>query len=628
MMLKRLIIFKLAVLAVAMVSLRVSQAQSLTKPERDDNRRPIPIRISSYEDDPFVRESLVRRMAASRFELGADGRPILSNNLVEIEGEDFIYRRDPNTGLYVKFAWNPWPKQGTSNLYGDFRFQDEERFPLFKQERDAEGKIILKDGLQVWTPNDLHLGMTTAFDAANAARDAAEFWSGRNLAWGNNGLLEIEPHTFIDFNAFYSPSARFLFFGVVPYRLKGETNIKIFETATSWDMVAHESGHALHATLKPNVDHADPGFKTWGESFGDQTAMWASLRNRDRVMKLLAETNGNLNQSNSLSRLCEAFAALIGSGAGIRDAFHDKKVSDTTEEVHNHSEVFTGATYKIFLTVYSRLKNEQGAREAEALTTAGEIMGVFLTRAADYTPENRMTLEDVAKAYLKVDKEFFGGCFHDMLVDEFIRREIFDAGSAPEWIAHEAALPYLHLSRRPSDDEIDALIQANLDALGIGPDFGLRLQSVIRENPLRRAISFGQTIVRVQLTQGRGDGATPLNNHGILVFRKDGALADYHEPIPPARLDSLAPQIYSQAQAMAMMGVAKQLSLDGHGAPLSIVRRPDGQLTVEASVMRGEGLNTYMEVFTLDNPRGERREIMIPPVPPDKRIVIPKDIIN
>ena len=30
-----------------------------------------------------------------------------------------------------------------------------------------------------------------------------------------------------------------------------------------------------------------------------------------------------------------------------------------------------------------------------------------------------MTLEDVAKAYLKVDKEFFGGRYHAMLVDEF-----------------------------------------------------------------------------------------------------------------------------------------------------------------------------------------------------------------
>ena len=348
-----------------------------------------------------------------------------------------------------------------------------------------------------------------------------------------------------------------LFFGVVPYRLKGETDVKMFETATSWDMVAHESGHAVHNTLKPNVDQTDPGFNTWGESFGDQTAMWASLRNPDRVMRLLTETQGDLNQSNSLTRIGEAFAALVGTGTGIRDTFNDKKVSDTSDEVHERSEVFSGAAYKIFLTVYSRLASERGIGRAEALTKAGEIMGSFLARSTDYTPENKMTLEDVAKAYLKVDKEFFGGQYHAMLVDEFIRREIFDANSADEWMAHESATPYLRLPRRPTDHEVEALIQSNLDTLGIGPDFGLKLQSVTREHLFRKAVGSGQTIARVQLTQGRGDGAAPLENHGILVFRRDGALADYHSPMPSAERASLQPKVFSQAHAMTVIGRAK-----------------------------------------------------------------------
>src|SRR5215468_2177279 len=174
-MLKRLIICQLMILATALMSLPVSQAQTLTISDRGPDKRPTPnpgpMWISSYEDDPFVMESLVERMAPSRFDLGEDGRPVLSNNLVRIENESKIYRKDAN-GDFQPFAWNPWPQVGTSNVYGDFRFQDEERFPLFKQERDSDGKIILKDGLQVWTPNDLHLGMTTAFNATNAAREA------------------------------------------------------------------------------------------------------------------------------------------------------------------------------------------------------------------------------------------------------------------------------------------------------------------------------------------------------------------------------------------------------------------------------------------------------------------------
>jgi hypothetical protein len=586
------------------------------------------MRISSYEDDPFVRESDFMRMDPARFGLGEDGRPTLSGSRVTLSEESKIYRRDPSTGQFKPFAWNPWPQEPKSNMSGDFRFPDEERFPLHRVERGPDGKIILKDGLQVWSPNDRRLGSTTTFEAANAVKDAAEFWAGRDIAWGVNGLLDIEPHAFIDFNAFYSANTRTLHFGVVPYRLPGQTEIKIFETATSWEMVAHESGHAVQDTLKPNRDRADQRFGAWAESFADQTAMWTSLRNRNRVSRLLAETNGDLNQSNSLTRLVEAFAALTDNGTGIRDAFNDLKVSDTTDEIHDRSRVLTGAVYKLFLTVYSGLINEQGMEPQEALGNAGEMMGIFLTRATDYTPENRVTLEDVAKAYLKVDKESFGSRYHVMLVDEFIRRELFDADSLNKWFAHEAAMPFLYISRRASNEEVEALIQANLDSLGIGPDFGLKLQSVTRENPFGRRINFGQTVVRVQLTQGRGDGATPLDNHGILVFRANGTLADYHPPLPPGKGAQLLPDAFTQARAMTMLAQASQLSLDGHGAPLSLVRKPNGQLTVEVRVMRGEGLNVYMEVFSLDNPRGERREIIIPPVPPDSRIPIPDDILN
>jgi hypothetical protein len=77
-----------------------------------------------------------------------------------------------------------------------------------------------------------------------------------------------------------------------------------------------------------------------------------------------------------------------------------------------------------------------------------------------------------------------------------------------------------------------------------------------------------------------------------------------------------------------MIGQANQLRIAQSGALLAIVRRPDGLLTVEARIMRGAGLKPYMEVFTLDNPLGERREIVIPTLPPDKRIRISRDLLK
>jgi hypothetical protein len=173
---------------------------------------------------------------------------------------------------------------------------------------------------------------------------------------------------------------------------------------------------------------------------------------------------------------------------------------------------------------------------------------------------------------------------------------------------------------------VERLVQANQDRLGIGPDFGLKLQSVTRLNHFRRALVPAQSLVRVQLTRGRGEGATPLDNHGILVFRADGMLADYHAPLSPAYGASLLPEAFAEAQAA--ISQANRLDLNEHGAPLSIVRKPDGQLSVEARVMRGEGLNAWMEVFTLDNPQGERREILISPIPPAKRLRISDDLLK
>jgi hypothetical protein len=205
-------------------------------------------------------------------------------------------------------------------------------------------------------------------------------------------------------------------------------------------------------------------------------------------------------------------------------------------------------------------------------------------------------------------------------------------------MAHEAAVPQLRLPhhdskywwlrRRPSDQEVERLLQANLDQLGIGPDFGLKLQGITYPSLPGPGAGLYQTVVRVQLTMGRGEDAKPLDNHGILIFRENGMLADYHAPLPSDNNTSLLPDAFSQARALTLIGQANQLRLDQLGAPLSIVRGPQGRLTVEARVIRGEGVNAYMEVFTPDNPRGERREILISPLPPDKRIPIPNDILK
>ena len=598
---KRLILFNVTMLAVVLASLPISRARMFAEGDRT-------IRISSYQDDPFVEGSSFERIDGTGLDMGDGERPMLANAQLKIVDESVVYRQESDNTDYLPFATNPWPHP-MSNEKGNFKFPQEERFPLHLIERGADGKPILnEEGLQIWKPRDLHLGMTTIFDAATAAKEAAEDWSGRNIAWGDDGFLEINSHAFIDFNAFFSPTAKMLFFGVVPYRLPGQTEIKMFEMGTSWEVVAHESGHALQGALKPNRIWTDLGYRTWSESFGDQLEMWASLRDSRRCRYLLASTNGNLNQSNPITIIGEALGGLLGDPRlPLRDAFHDKKVSDTSSEVHDRSEVLTGAAYKLFLLVYGQLRNE-GLGEVAALEKAADTMGTFLVGCTDFAPENGMEFVDVAKAYLKVDKERFGGRYHAFLVDEFLKRELLTAGSLNDWLAHESQVPDLMLPRRVSDKTVSKIVQSNLDELGIGPEFGLALQSVTHDG------RSGYTIVRVQLTEGREGDAALFDNHGILTFRADRTLADYHSPIPQSSVMQTLSAL-SQNRIQTLVGQARLRGLDRRGAPLSIVPDSGGRLTVEARVLRGDAMRCHVVAYTLTNPQGERREVITPTIP-------------
>jgi hypothetical protein len=577
--------------------------------------------ISTYNDDPFLSRSTVEPLpGAESLHRAADGRPLLASDRIVILDEPVIYRENRDTGEFLPFAKNPWPcapLRGSvdfchppkSNANGDFVYRQDPRFPAFALVRDADGKPRYEDGLQLWAPQSGHLAQTTAFESASSSLAAVEEWSGRVLSWGISGQLSLNTHSFIDFNAFYAPHARGLYFGLVPYRLGGSTDpkdIKVYETASDWELVAHEAGHALHHALKPNIDVADPGMRVWTESLADQMAMWVSLRDARRTRALLAEVGGNFRSSNSLTRLSEAFAAIVGEGTGMRDAWHEKTVSGTSPEVHDRSEPLTGGVYELFVRVHADLL-AAGTGPLAAVQEAGRIMGLFATRAGDYTPENRLTLEDVAKGYLKVDREFFGGRWRDALAAEFRQREIFEANSLEEWLAHEAALPKLTLPLAASNRQIEEWVAAHLDHLGLSPAFGLAVQKVVRDRGL------GQTIVRVQLTEGRGSLRALLGNHGVLVFRASGRLADYHAPVGAFAQSGGAGEKARVATeepiAVGLLREARSLSLDGHGVPLTLVRQPDGALAVEARVLGGGHLESYVEVFSAEHPEGLRLDV-------------------
>lgn len=568
------------------------------------------VEISSHDDDPMAAPSVIERLPRDAFLLGPDGNPIgLEGKRLKIIREDVLYVPTPD-GSFAPAATNPW-KLARPNEKGAFVYAAEPRFPLHAVERDEKGRPkTTKDGLQIWSPRELYRGQTTAFEAAYLMLAATERTLGRPMSF--EGPLPIQTQAFIGFNAFFAnnpPEAGGpgLFFGLVFYQAPGETQIRIFETASSMDIAGHEMGHFIHHLLKPNILPGDLGFGQWGESFGDQIVAWESLRDPERVAAVLEETSGDLYQSNSVTQLGEVFARLTGQGTALRDGFHEKTISDTSEEVHDRSEVLTGAAYKVFVRVYQDLVETHAP--AQAITIAADMMQTMLLRAAEHTPENSLTLEDVGKAYLKVDKEYFGGQYAEVWNEEFTKREVFQLPTQPdpdrpalfemptrasvtEWLAHEDALPKLVLSpKNPSPAAAEALVKASLSKLGIGAGLDLKLQS-------HEVDDRGQQIVRVQLTDERSGKSQPVGNHGVMVFRKDGSLMDYHSPLPPGM---------TSERAAALIDRGRGQGLDAHGAPMSLVRDEAGGFTVKSFVPVSEkaplGVLDFTE-FSLEHPKG------------------------
>src|SRR5262245_24669575 len=71
----------------------------------------------------------------------------------------------------------------------------------------------------------------------------------------------------------------------------------------------------------------------------------------------------------------------------------------------------------------------------------------------------------------------------------------------------------------------------------------------------------------------------------------------------------------TQSRAIGLIERAKALGLNRRGAPLSIVRRADSQVSVESQVMQGTAMNFYVVAYTLENPQGERRDVIILTIP-------------
>jgi len=554
---------------------------------------PDTVSVTTTDDDPFVSPLRNAERPLDDFTLDGQGRPVgLEGPRVKIQLSKVITQMDEASFTFTPYVVNSYVP-ARPNTRGDFDFKSDDPFPVYSELQDASGRPLRNaEGLRIWSTGPAFAVQSTAFDSLNELWHRVSEWAGREIDWGKNGQLTFNPFAFIGFNAFYDPVTRELSSGMQSMQLEGENQTRMFVVASSKNVNKHEGGHALHDGLKPNHKVLDPGFRQWGESFGDQADLFTSLMDPTRVAAVLRQTQGDLSRPNAATGIGEALGKLWGTGAPIREAVNNAQFSSNHQEEHDASEALTGAAYSIFLKIY-KMELASGRTAESAVMTAANTMGLFMVRPADFTPENTLTLEDVVKGYLTVDEELFGGKYQQLLVSEFERRRLLkpNGSSVQSWRDHRASLPSLTLSPSASAADIQQLVAQSQDALGLGPSFGARVQSV-------ETTSDGFRIVRLQLTQGRDRRAFPVANHGSLVFRPDGTLADFYSPMPQGLLDR---------DAIAAIDRASQAAWRSHGE-LEFVKDESNhwKTQVAVPVTQKDRPGGHFMVYDLDHPEGQR----------------------
>lgn len=258
--------------------------------------------------------------------------------------------------------------------------------------------------------------------------------AGAPLPWAWNNAsdttpLQVFPHGLPGvMNAFYSRDDRALKFGDFVPSGAGE---RVF-TCRSFDIVAHETGHAVLDGLKPGwlLNNNPPQTGGLHESFGDLTAIFLALSQFDQVEAVIAQTKANLHDKTFLADLAEQFGLALGRANGLRNADNDLTLSDAGTEVHAISQVFTGAIYDMLADIFAFERSPGAEDDAAVLHRCGEYLRGLVLRALIAAPERRASFADVANQMLRlVGADGKPADYAGFIRNQFTRREVL--GSQP-----------------------------------------------------------------------------------------------------------------------------------------------------------------------------------------------------
>jgi hypothetical protein len=256
--------------------------------------------------------------------------------------------------------------------------------------------------------------------------------------WPGIHSLQVIPRAGVDLNAYYDRrSLRFFY-------VNDSRTGQVF-TCDSSDIVAHELGHAILDSFRP---------ETWSvmslevasmhEAFADFTAMMNLLSHDEVIHHVIQETKGDLHKENVVSRLAEQVGSVIyaisknKSGMNpraLRSAINNfKYVNPGTlptnapdhqlaAECHSFGRLFLGALYDMFVTIYEDSILE-GNSKFEAIKKARDTSTKYILKAIQNCPINAKFYNGMAKTLLWADVVINERRYHDKLEKIFLKRNL------------------------------------------------------------------------------------------------------------------------------------------------------------------------------------------------------------
>jgi len=244
-----------------------------------------------------------------------------------------------------------------------------------------------------------------------------------NWYWGAEPI-QVYPRAGLDANAYYSRNEKALrFFYFHP---SGDESNSLIYTCRSFDIVAHEVGHAALDSLKPEFLSSSWHPQTGGlhESFGDLTAIFTMLAQMDVCEAIVVESKADLHTKTFFPILAEQFGEAFGRPMGLRNADNDLKMSDVSIEVHDISRVFTGAIYDILADFFELYQNPALYDHAESLFKVGKYLTSLVIASLWQGPDANATYTDIANKMIELESD---DARKEIIRVQFKKREILDA---------------------------------------------------------------------------------------------------------------------------------------------------------------------------------------------------------